>query len=507
MSPPARTVELPERFELRGHVARGGMASVWAAEDRTLGRTVAIKLLASRFLGDDEAVRRFEREARAAASLSSHPNVVTIFDVGEHRGQPFIVMEYMSGGSVAEILRGGVRPAPAEALRWLAEAAAALDAAHERGIVHRDVKPGNLLLDERRRLAVTDFGIARVAFDTTVTSTGQVMGTAAYLSPEQAAGESASAASDRYALAVVAYELLAGRRPFEGRNFAMQARQHVEEKPPPPSARASGELTDAVDPVLLRGLAKDPEARWPTATEMVDGLEQALGAAAAPAVAPPEPTEVTRELPRRRAPRPEPLTPRPRREPVLPPGRERPTPRPARAAAGWVLGLAALALAAIAVLAGVLAGGGGGSGDRAASPRATTPTRPTTTTQPRGASATTPVPSPASTSPPSSTSATVAAADGRSPSQLQAAGHQKLSAGRAADAIPDLQAAVDKCGASTVVDPCAYALYDLGHALRLAGRPADAIPVLERRLQIPNQQDTVRQELDLAKRQAGQGSG
>jgi eukaryotic-like serine/threonine-protein kinase len=179
------TIELPDRYAGVRHVANGGMAAVWAAEDQVLGRLVAIKLLAAHLAEDERAVHRFMREARAAATLSSHPHVVTIYDVGEHGGRPFIVMEHMAGGSLAAVVRKR-RPPLDDSLRWLGEAAGALDAAHERGIVHRDVKPGNLLLDERRRLGVADFGIARLAWETSVTQTGQVLGTAAYLSPEQA---------------------------------------------------------------------------------------------------------------------------------------------------------------------------------------------------------------------------------------------------------------------------------------------------------------------------------
>ena len=153
------------------------------------------------------------------------------------------------------------------ALRWLREAAAALDTADDAGVVHRDIKPGNLLLDEHERLAVADFGIARLAWEDQLTATGQVLGTAAYLSPEQAMGEAATAASDRYALAVVAYELLTGSRPFEAEHFAAQARAHVEDPPPPASSRAP-ELSRAVDAVLERGLAKEPGDRWPSAARV-----------------------------------------------------------------------------------------------------------------------------------------------------------------------------------------------------------------------------------------------
>ena len=161
-------------------------------------------------------------------------------------------------------------------LRWLREAAGALDTAHEAGVVHRDIKPGNLLLDDHDRLAVADFGIARVAWEDQLTATGQVLGTAAYLSPEQALGEPATAASDRYALAVVAYELLVGARPFDAEHFAAQARAHVEDPVPPASSRADG-LSRAVDAVLERGLAKEPADRWDSAAQFVDELDAHAG--------------------------------------------------------------------------------------------------------------------------------------------------------------------------------------------------------------------------------------
>src|SRR5436305_8255883 len=280
-------VSLPDRFELLNHVANGGMASVWAAEDRVLGRTVAVKLLAEQFLDDEPAKARFMREARAAAALSSHPHVVTIFDVGEHDGRPYIVMEHLAGGTVADAVSGG-RPAPqGRALAWLRAAASALDAAHEHGVVHRDVKPGNLLLDDRGRLAVVDFGIARVALGDALTATGQVIGTASYMAPEQVRGKPATPASDIYSLGVVAHRLRTGRRPFAADNFAGQAHAHVAEDPPAASS-VSPALPPAVDPVLLRALAKEPQARWPSATAFVDALEGALRH--------PEPTAATRPL-------------------------------------------------------------------------------------------------------------------------------------------------------------------------------------------------------------------
>src|SRR5688572_14084593 len=267
-------ISLPDRYRVVRHLANGGMASVWEAHDELLDRAVAVKLLASHLSEDDRARQRFQREARAAAGLSNHPHVVTIFDVGEHDGRTFMVMELLKGGTVADKLRSGDRIAPELALRWLREAASALDAAHEAGVVHRDVKPANMLLDGHGRLAIADFGIARLALEDQLTMTGQVLGTAAYISPEQAVGDPATAASDRYALAIVAFELLTGARPFEADNFAAQARAHVEDDPEPASTR-NPDLPPEVDAVLTRGLEKDPDARYASAGELVDHLEKA----------------------------------------------------------------------------------------------------------------------------------------------------------------------------------------------------------------------------------------
>src|SRR5688500_15615213 len=253
------------------------MAGVWEAHDELLGRNVAVKVMASHLSEDERARLRFEREARAAAGLSSHPHVVTIYDVGEHDGRAFMVMELMRGGTVADRLKAGRAIADETALRWLREAAGALDAAHEAGVVHRDIKHGNLLLGDHDRLAIADFGIARLAMEDQLTAPGQVLGTASYISPEQAVGEAATAASDRYALAVVAFELLTGEKPFQAEHFAAQARAHVEDPPPLASGRDPS-LPQGVDAVLDRGLAKEPSDRWPSAAAMVEALDRAMSA-------------------------------------------------------------------------------------------------------------------------------------------------------------------------------------------------------------------------------------
>src|SRR3954451_7213688 len=285
---PAR-ISLPDRYKVVRHIANGGMAGVWEAHDELLDRSVAVKVLAQHLSEDERARKRFEREARAAAGLSSHPNVVTIYDVADYEGRAFMVMELMRGGSVADVLRRGEEIDTQRALRWLREAASGLDAAHAAGVIHRDVKPANLLLDERDRLGIGDFGIARLAWEEQVTQTGQVLGTAAYLAPEQAMGEPAVAASDRYALSVVAFELLTGTKPFDAEHFAAQARAHVED-PPPLATERDPSLPRGVDEVLERGMAKDPAARWGSAGEMVAELDRAMGSA------PPPPTEDTRPL-------------------------------------------------------------------------------------------------------------------------------------------------------------------------------------------------------------------
>ena len=266
------------------------MGDIFVATDDVLGREVVLKVLSDRYAADEGIRARFKREGLAAARLSGEPGAVTIFDVGEWQERPFIVMEYLPGGSLEQRLREEGAQPPGRALAWLGQAAATLDAAHAHGVVHRDVKPANLLLDERGELHVADFGIASAAGLDSMTLTGTVLGTAGYLAPEQAAGGRSTAASDLYSLAVVAYELLSGHRPFERESPTAEAAAHVN-APVPSIAERCKHLPYEVDAVFQRALAKDPRKRYGSAREFVADLRHALhegaGTTARFAAAPP----------------------------------------------------------------------------------------------------------------------------------------------------------------------------------------------------------------------------
>ena len=268
---------LPARFEAARLLARGGMGAVFLAWDRLLSRRVAIKILAPELAGDAVARERFTREAALAGRLGAHRHIVTAFEAGEWERRPYVVFEYMPNGSLADRLRDRGVPSRSDAFRWLEQAAEALDFAHAAGVVHRDIKPANLLLDADENLNIADFGVSRSDDEATLTGHGEVVGTAGYLAPEHLAGGSATPASDRFALGVVAYQLLTGRLPTSDR----------------------GELTASVDAVFARALADEPERRFPTASTFVDALGAALASD-------PEPTLVartrTRLLPARTTP-------------------------------------------------------------------------------------------------------------------------------------------------------------------------------------------------------------
>jgi beta-lactam-binding protein with PASTA domain len=258
------------RYEVLSRIGTGGMADVYLARDQLLGRQVAVKLLHHRFAEDQEFVERFRREASSAASLS-HPNVVAIFDRGEWDGTYYIAMEYLPGRSLKTVVREQGPLDPVSAIDIVAQILHAARFAHGRGVIHRDLKPHNVILDEEGRAKVTDFGIAR-AGASDMTLTGSIMGTAQYLSPEQAQGQAVSAASDLYAVGIVLYELLTGTVPFDGETAVTIALKQVSATPPPPSA-LNAAVPPELDAVVLRALAKDPAERFADANEFLAALE------------------------------------------------------------------------------------------------------------------------------------------------------------------------------------------------------------------------------------------
>ena len=250
------------------------MAKVFLGTDTVLGRTVAVKVLAPQFADDDGFVMRFRREAQAAASIG-HPHIVSVFDTGSDDGVHFIVMEYVEGRTLAEILAGGGRILPDRAIDIAMDVCRALEAAHAQGVIHRDIKPGNIMLDPRGDVKVTDFGIARVTTTAdTVAQTAAILGTASYLSPEQAQGQPVDGRSDIYSLGCVLYEMVTGRPPFLGDSPVAVASKQVLEQPTPPS-RLNPDVTADLDAVILRALAKNPANRYQSAEEMRADLERA----------------------------------------------------------------------------------------------------------------------------------------------------------------------------------------------------------------------------------------
>jgi serine/threonine protein kinase len=360
------------RYRLERRLGAGGMSTVELAFDTRLERYIAVKLLAEHLAQDSNFVARFRREALSAARLV-HPNVVQVFDFGldEATERQYIAMEYVDGQSCAEILRDEGHLGPDEAVDILTQACRGLDYAHRNGVVHRDVKPGNLIRNRDGVVKLADFGIAKAAEQSDITKVGSVVGTAAYLSPEQARGEAAGPASDLYALGVVCYQLLAGRLPYEAASLTDLARQQ-DTGPPQPLHQINRDVPPALSAAVLRALEHRAEDRYADAREMEQALREGLRGV------PPAPTTSTRALreeepstrmlegtaattalprtesrPRRRL---EPLeeAPPPRRPAAPPPGRRVATARPGKGNRGLrrflaIVGVIVLVAAGIAI--------------------------------------------------------------------------------------------------------------------------------------------------------------
>jgi eukaryotic-like serine/threonine-protein kinase len=324
------------RYQLGDRLGSGGMSTVYRAVDRVLERTVAVKVLAEHLSDDDKFVARFRREALAVAKLI-HPNIVQVYDTGVDDGRHYIVMEYVEGRSGAQLLQSRGRLGPEAAVEIGVQACAGLEYAHRQSIIHRDVKPGNLMViggpagrrgapptdapTEDMTVKLTDFGIARAAEQTRLTQVGSVVGTAAYLAPEQARGDEATPAADVYALGVVIYQLLTGRLPWEGTTLAELAIRRENERPLAPSSYDAA-VPDTLSTAVLRALEGDPAHRYTTARELASALRRGLSGTEPP-LADSEAatramtgtrTEATRHLPA---------------EEPTPPTRRAPAPRPA----------------------------------------------------------------------------------------------------------------------------------------------------------------------------------
>jgi eukaryotic-like serine/threonine-protein kinase len=357
---------LSDRYELQDRLGSGGMSNVYRATDRILERTVAVKVLAEHLSDDERFVARFRREALAVAKLI-HPNIVQVYDTGVDEGRHFIVMEYVEGRSGAQILQRDGKLDPGTTVEIGVQSCAGLDYAHRHRIIHRDVKPGNLMIiggpaGDGREMTVklTDFGIARAAEQTRITQVGSVVGTAAYLAPEQVRGEEATPASDVYALGVVLYQFLTARLPYEGASLAELAVRQQNERPLAPRTY-NEEVPGTLSGAVLRALEGEPERRYANASQLAEGLRLGLAGTDVtlaleeePATRRMEQETATRRMGRERRPAPPPPpSPRPARAQPSAPARQRPSAfrRMLRGVGALILLLLIAAAVAIGVIA------------------------------------------------------------------------------------------------------------------------------------------------------------
>jgi serine/threonine-protein kinase len=534
---------LADRYRVLARLGSGGMATVFLCEDTRLRRKVAVKRLHAESPRD--TARRFQREARLGASLN-HRNVVLVFDTVTDDEGVLIVMEYVEGETLAKLIQreGGIEPR--RAVEILRGVAAALDHAHEQGVVHRDVKPANVLIGKRGEVKLVDLGIATALEGTRITRSGTVLGTAAYMAPEQIDGAKPDRATDVYSLATVAFELLSGRKAREGRT-PVEIAQRVVAKPPPLLTEAWPDAPAEVVEVVERGMCRDPAQRPPSATAFVTELEAAMAdtdpdlrvgqatGGAAELDAGDRFGEVPVDAAREgngagRTARSSPVAtehgtagPTAARThhalPAAPRRHESAAPRvyPAhrRRELSWLIPAAAAAVLVLLV-AGILllssgGGDGGGQSDQPAAERSQPSDRDSGSSEGGGeadpAQPAAPAPGGSGETGSGGSGYEVPQPGGDDPArgaQLNDEGYALVNRGQPAEAVPILEEAVRSFPPGTRDVNYAFALYNLGHALRLAGRPADAIPVLEQRLGIDNQRDVVRAELDRARRDAGQ---
>jgi tetratricopeptide (TPR) repeat protein len=546
---------LDGRYRVIRHLGSGGMASVLLCEDERLARQVAVKRLHADSPADVEM--RFTREAKLGASLN-HPNLVSVFDTTTDDEGVLIVMEYVEGEPLSRMLRRGpLRPEEVSAM--VRDLGDALDHAHAHGVIHRDVKPSNVLIREDGLTKLADLGIATASDGTKITRSGIVLGTAAYMAPEQLDGRPAGPAADVYALAAIAFEALSGKRPREGRT-PMEIAHKIASERVPDLRDVWATAPKAAARVLQRGMAREPEHRPASAGEFARELAAALetgpeektaktktrrfgrrrsnaaavaapaagaaagAAAASPAAAATPPPRAAAAKPPAHAaaahaaaaparaadpkptPRDTPTAPSTASPPYATGGRRRGRERSPLLA----IGLAAVFVAlAVAIVAGAVLSGGDDEGSSPSSADRTPaqPAKQDRQNEPKAKKE----PKKADEAPKEAAPAASAAQEEQPVSYdpargaaLNDEGFRLMNAGAYDEAIAKLQAAVDSFPPGTSDLNYAYALFNLGKSLRLAGRPDEAVPILEERLKIPNQQDTVQRELDLAKQQAGE---